>query len=109
MHRIKLSQWLATATLALLIVAGCQTMTGKTASQNVSDEAITAKVKTSLTEDKVANLTRISVDTTNGVVTLNGVVDSPQQKARAEDLARHVSGVRDINNNLQVSGRAQTR
>jgi hyperosmotically inducible protein len=109
MARIQVRQWLAMAMLTLLIAAGCQTMTGKTAGQNVSDEALTAKVKTSLTEDKAANVTRISVDTTNGVVTLNGVVDSPEQKARAEDLARRVSGVRGVNNNLQVSGRAQTR
>ena len=104
--RIKLSQWLATATLMLVMIAGCQTMTGKTAGQNVDDEAITAKVKAVLVQDKATNVTRIDVDTNNGVVSLNGVVDSAQQKARAEDLARHVSGVRNVNNNLQVSGRA---
>jgi hyperosmotically inducible protein len=106
MMRIKLSQWLATATLMLVMIAGCQTMTGKTAGQNVDDEAITAKVKAVLVQDKATNVTRIDVDTNNGVVSLNGVVDSAQQKARAEDLTRHVSGVRNVNNNLQVSGRA---
>ena len=109
MMPIKLSQWVATATLMLVMIAGCQTMTGKTAEQNVNDEAITAKVKATLVQDKATNVTRIDVDTTNGVVSLNGVVDSAQQKARAEDLTRHVGGVRSVNNNLQVSGRAQTR
>jgi osmotically-inducible protein OsmY len=39
------------------------------------------------------------------VVSLNGVVDSAQQKGRAEELTRRVDGVRGINNNLQISSR----
>ena len=106
MRKFKMTQWLATATLMLLIVAGCQSMTGRSAGQNVSDEALKAKVKTALTTDKASNATRIDVDAVNGVVTLNGVVDTAQQKAHAEDVARNVSGVRNVNNNIQVSGRA---
>ena len=48
-------------------------------------------------------LTRIEVDTTNGVVSLNGVVESAQQKARAEQLTRGVNGVKGVKNNLQIS------
>jgi len=71
----------------------------------VDDAALTASVKSTLVADKAVNLTRIGVDTNNGVVSLNGVVDSAQQKARAEELARRVDGVRGINNNLQISAR----
>jgi hyperosmotically inducible periplasmic protein len=46
--------------------------------------------------------TRIDVDTNNGVVTLNGIVDSPEQRARAEELASRVDGVKRVVNNLQV-------
>ena len=88
-----------------LTLVGCQAMTGKTAGQNVDDAALTASVKSTLVADKAVNLTRIDVDTNNGVVSLNGVVDSAQQKARAEELARRVDGVRGINNNLQISAR----
>jgi len=88
-----------------LTLVGCQAMTGKTAGQNVDDAALTASVKSTLVADKAANLTRIDVDTNNGVVSLNGIVDSAQQKARAEELARRVNGVRGINNNLQISAR----
>jgi osmotically-inducible protein OsmY len=35
-------------------------------------------------------------------VILNGVVGTPEQKARAEQLARQVNGVNGVTNNLQV-------
>ena len=92
---------------ALLVMSlmGCQAMTGKTAGQNVDDATITASVKSTLVADKAANLTRIDVDTNSGVVALNGTVESAEQKARAEQLARRVDGVRNVINNLQIQKR----
>jgi hyperosmotically inducible protein len=87
---------------ALIVVSGCSSMTGETAGQYVDDSTITASVKAKLIADKTANLTRIDVDTTNQVVTLNGIVESADQKAIAEQLARQVSGVKSVKNNLQV-------
>jgi hyperosmotically inducible protein len=85
-----------------LLVGGCTSMTGQTAGQNVDDSTITTSVKAKLVADKAANLTRIDVDTTNRVVSLNGIVESPAQKTRAEELASQVSGVRSVKNNLQI-------
>ena len=94
------------AVLALLLsIVGCMSMTGQTAGQYVDDSTITASVKAKLVADKVANFTRIDVDTTNRVVALNGVVESPEQKARAEQLAMEVSGVRQVDNQLQIQRR----
>ena len=94
------------AVLALLLsIVGCMSMTGQTAGQYVNDSTITASVKAKLVADKVANFTRIDVDTTNRVVALNGVVESPEQKARAEQLAMEVSGVRQVDNQLQIQRR----
>jgi osmotically-inducible protein OsmY len=86
----------------LFVIAGCTAMTGQTAGQYVDDSTITASVKTQLVSDKAANLTRIDVDTTNQVVTLNGIVETADQKARAEQLASRVKGVKGVKNNLQV-------
>ena len=86
----------------LLSVAGCTAMPGETAGQNVDDSTITASVKSKLAADKLGSLTRIDVDTTRQVVSLNGIVESPEQKARAEQLASQVSGVKKVNNNLQI-------
>jgi hyperosmotically inducible protein len=88
--------------LLVSLLFGCQAMTGKTAGQNVDDAALTASVKSTLVADKAANLTRVDVDTNQGVVSLNGIVDSADQKARAEQLARRVDGVKNVINNLQV-------
>ena len=87
---------------ALLVVSGCTSMTGQTAGQYVDDSTITASVKAKLVGDKTVNLTRIEVDTTNQVVTLNGIVESADQRAKAEQLARQVGGVKGVKNNLQV-------
>jgi osmotically-inducible protein OsmY len=77
-------------------------MTGQTAGQYVDDTTITTSVKAKLTAEKAANFTRIDVDTTNQVVTLNGIVESADQKAKAEQIARQVGGVKSVKNNLQV-------
>lgn len=88
--------------LLAAVTAGCQSLTGKTAGSNIDDATITASVKSKLVAEKAANLTRVNVDTNNGVVSLTGVVETPEQKTRAENLAREVSGVRRVTNNLQV-------
>jgi CheY-like chemotaxis protein len=92
------------AAMLILTVAlsGCQAMTGRTAGQNVDDARISTAVQATLTSDKASNFTRIDVDTTNGVVYLNGSVQSAEQKARAEQLAGRVDGVKKVVNNLQV-------
>ncbi|HEY2918403.1 MAG TPA: BON domain-containing protein [Candidatus Binatia bacterium] len=85
-------------------MVGCTSLTGQTAGQYVDDRTITSTVKAKLVADKAANLTRVDVDTTNRVVSLNGIVESREQRARAEQLAMQVSGVRDVKNNLQIQG-----
>ena len=93
------------ALVLLLSIAGCTAMPGQTAGQYVDDSTITASVKAKLVGDKAANFTRIDVDTTNRVVSLNGIVESPDQRARAEQLAAQVSGVQRVDNNLQLQKR----
>jgi hyperosmotically inducible protein len=92
------------AVLLMLVsfTAGCQSMTGKSAGANVDDATITASVKSKLVADKASNLTRVNVDTNNSTVYLNGTVESPEQKARAEQLAWQAKGVKSVVNNLQV-------
>jgi len=47
---------------------------------------------------------KVDVDTTNGIVQLNGTVDNERMKQRATELARQVDGVRRVVNNLRVQG-----
>jgi hyperosmotically inducible periplasmic protein len=89
----------------VLLLLGCQAMTGRTAGQNVDDSAVTAAVKTKLAADKISSLTRIDVDTVRGTVSLDGVVESAEQKSRAQELASQASGVNKVINNLQIQNR----
>lgn len=86
----------------VISLGGCQAVTGRTAGQNVDDTNITASVKARLAQDKISSLTRVDVDTTGGVVSLNGVVESADQRARAQELASQAGGVKKVINNLQV-------
>ena len=88
--------------VAVIVMTGCQSITGKTAGTTVDDATVTATVKSRLVADKATNLTRVDVDTNNGTVYLNGTVDSPEQKAKAEQLAWQAKGVKSVVNNLQV-------
>lgn len=93
---------LAVVAVILSLLSGCRAMTGKSTGQTVDDAGITASVKSKLVADKAANLTRVDVDTNNGTVYLNGTVETPEQKTRAEQLAWQASGVKAVVNNLQV-------
>ena len=77
---------------------------GREVKKSWSDAAITASVKTRLAGQSPATLLKVDVDTTNGVVQLNGNVDSERTKQRATELARQVEGVRRVVNNLKVQG-----
>ena len=88
--------------MLVLATAACQSMTGKSAGTSIDDATITASVKSKLVAEKAANLTRVDVDTNNGTVYLNGTVESPEQRSRAEQLAWQAKGVKSVVNNLQV-------
>jgi hyperosmotically inducible protein len=97
---------LASGLLAIFLsTSGCTALTGETAGQYVDDSTITTRVKAKLVAEKATSLTRVDVDTTNQVVSLTGIVESPDQKQRAEQLAMQVSGVKRVQNNLQVQSK----
>jgi len=91
----------------VLLLAACQSTTGRTLGENIDDAGITTTVKAKLAAEKIATLTRIDVDTNQGVVALNGTVQTESMKMRAEQIARQVKGVRDVINNLRVQAAAR--
>lgn len=62
----------------------------------VDDAWITTKVKSEFGTTKHIHATDISVDTTDGKVTLTGTVASKHEKAKAIHVARHVKGVKSV-------------
>jgi hyperosmotically inducible protein len=92
-----------TATVAFLfLIAGCQAMTGETAGQNIDDGTLTTYVKTALAGERVNTLTRVGVETNNGIVVLTGEVETATERSRAGTVASEVKGVKRVVNNLQV-------
>ena len=82
-------------------LAGCRT--NESPEGQANDLQITAQVKSKLASGVgISTVTNISVNSTNGVVTLAGQVDSAEVKSRAETVAAGVPKVSRVVNNLQV-------
>jgi hyperosmotically inducible protein len=95
-----LPAWVLILALAVApMAAGC----GKTVGETIDDATVTARVKTALLNDPAVGGLKIDVDTTLGVVTMSGVVKSPDEEQRAIAVARRVNGVRDVRSTLQVN------
>jgi osmotically-inducible protein OsmY len=85
-----------------LLFFGCRT--NETPAAQVDDLQITAQVKSKLASDiGISSVTNISVNSTNGVVTLSGQVDSSDVKAKAETVAKNVSKVIRVVDSLQIA------
>jgi osmotically-inducible protein OsmY len=88
--------------VALVFSAACSRDDGKTAGQTVDDSAISAKVKASFAKDPGVRAVDVKVDTHLGAVQLSGWADSAAEKARAEELAKAVPGVKSVDNKIAL-------
>jgi len=88
--------------VVLVLAAGCRSMTGESAGHNIDDSTITTQVKAKLSAERASNLTRVSVATADGTVSLSGIVPTVADRARAEEITRQVKGVRSVMNGLQI-------
>ncbi len=94
---------------ALAAVAACSsTRTQQSAGEVIDDSVLTSKVKMALIDDPVTKAGQINVETYRGVVQLGGFVDNAQQKAQATTVARSVTGVKEVRNDLRVSTSKET-
>lgn len=77
-------------------------------SSRFNDATTTATVKSKLLWNRNTEGLDINVDTQNSVVTLKGTADTSEAKELAERLARNTEGVRQVDNQLEVSAEAGT-
>jgi osmotically-inducible protein OsmY len=70
----------------------------------IDDATITTKVTTAMLADANTRSLKIDVDTKDGVVTLNGSVDTKEHRERAKHVAQGVAGVKQVVDNLRVTG-----
>ena len=83
--------------IVALVFMGCATMTGRQSTgAAVTDTSLTTKVKSSLLADATVGALAIDVDTTEGVVSLNGITKTEQERLRAIQVAQSVEGVKRV-------------
>jgi len=89
--------------LAVGAMSGCAVQRGQeSVGAYVDDATITTQVKSRFVESKVVDAGAISVETMTGTVMLSGFAKNQLEKNTAENIARIVSGVRSVKNEITV-------
>jgi osmotically-inducible protein OsmY len=76
---------------------------GSTIGQGINDSWLWFKTRASMLVTPDLRQSTINVDVENDVVTLNGTVETPAQKVKAEQVAKDIKGVKKVNNKLTVA------
>lgn len=93
----------AVAAVALLFASGCAVTRGQeTVGGYVDDATITSTVKARFVDDPQVDAASIHVETLNGTVMLSGFAKNAAERSTAERIARDVSGVRSVRNEISV-------
>jgi len=100
MNNVFSGKWLVTGLLIAGLV-GCAN-TGTKTGAYVDDSWITTKVKSEMVANKEVSAHNISVNTTNGVVTLTGTAATAQESNKAAEIARGIKGVKSVENDIHV-------
>ena len=91
------------AAIVLLTSTGCAVTRGQeTVGAYVDDAAITTSVKARFVDNPDVDASSIKVETLNGTVMLSGFAKNSNEKSTAESIARKVSGVKMVKNEVAV-------
>ena len=90
--------------LVLGIAVGCN----QVGSKPKADSQISSEIQSKYNQDSGLQGKNVSVQTANGVVTIDGTVDNQNERDAAARLAASVDGVKTVVNNLQVGQAPQT-
>jgi hyperosmotically inducible periplasmic protein len=97
------------AALAMASLTGCSNIMSddkphdeRSEGRVEDDKHITKQVKSKLKAEPVYRFDAVDVNTWGGIVQLSGFVNDPEQKQRAEDIARGVGGVSQVVNGLVI-------
>jgi hypothetical protein len=104
MHEWKRTKGWSIIALALLLVMSCTSMAvAGTAGEFIDDAVTTTRVKSTFAADGIVSALDISVETNEGVVNLEGIVGTQQERQRAIELASQIDGVKKVDaRNLRV-------
>jgi osmotically-inducible protein OsmY len=77
--------------------------TAPAANKPVTDDFLVDTIRQKLAADQVVKGGAIEVVVKDGVVTLKGTVEEDRQKNKAEKIAKKVSGVKSVTNQLTLA------
>ena len=87
----------------LITLGGCAVWRGQeSAGAYVDDTAISTSVKARFVENRDVDASSIKVETLKGEVVLSGFAKNSTERSTAEGIARRVSGVRSVRNDIMV-------
>ncbi|HSW16249.1 MAG TPA: BON domain-containing protein [Ramlibacter sp.] len=93
----------AALTLSFVLLSGCAVTRGQeTVGAYVDDTAITTSVKARFVDNRSVDASSISVETLNATVLLSGFAKNSNEKGTAETIARAVTGVKSVRNEIAV-------
>ncbi len=90
----------------LATLLGCASTTKhESTGQYVDDSVITTKVKAAVFNEPTLKSAEVNVETFKGIVQLSGFVSDAGDVQKASELARNVTGVVSVKNDMRVKGR----
>lgn len=101
----QVNKYLSAAFLALTLASavGCSSTAHQQGTgEYIDDSVITTKVKAAIFDDPMTKVLEIKVKTFKGEVQLSGFVSSRAAANRAIELARGVSGVTTVKDDMQI-------
>jgi hyperosmotically inducible periplasmic protein len=87
-----------------------QALTSGNQSESEGDRTITQKIRQAIVDDDSlsTNAKNVKIITVNGVVTLRGPVNNDRERNEIANKARAVSGVKNVDNQLEIVRNGQT-
>jgi osmotically-inducible protein OsmY len=102
MKQLKYLITIFTAIIFMSILGCASTTKSEGTGEYLDDSVITTKVKAAVFNEPTLKATEINVETYKGVVQLSGFVSSQSAINRAEEVARGVTGVKSVKNDMRV-------
>ena len=102
MNRYKFIPAIVAAVMLTTVVGCAETSTHESTGQYVDDTALTTKVKAAILDEPTLKVAEINVETYQGKVQLSGFVATQDNINKAVDVARNVTGVKEVNNDIRL-------
>lgn len=74
----------------------------RTSGEQVDDKALSSRVQTALSDNPDYKFNEVNVTSYRGTVQLNGFVNTADQKQKAGEIAKAVTGAKSVENSITV-------